>query len=186
MDGAYIENMVKALEENGIKNTRAADRDKWSGGTVSDAFDVLSKRSRDGSKSDLSAMGTKGEQFNLIGYSYGALQASQAALDYADNGGKVDHLVLVGAPISKQLLEQLQKHPNIGKVEVIDLDEHGDPIKAGMSTGDLVMSVPELGLDFSSGVNGEGKGHFYYGGNSPTGDSRRRKLAKTLFDLGLR
>lgn len=186
MEGPYIIDMVGMLEEVGVKNVRAADRRKWSGGALLDSIDVFDKRRRDDTDSDLSAMGTTGEQFNLIGYSYGALQASQAAIDYADNGGKVDHLVLIGAPISKEFLGKLEGHPNIGKIDVIDLNEYGDPIRAGMSTGALLMSVPVLGLDFSFGKYGKINGHFFYGGLPPVGQARRRELARRIFELGIR
>jgi len=186
MNGKYITDMVEALNEVGVMNARSADSEKWSNGTIADVIDVLDKRNRDDQDSDLSAMGKRGERFNLIGYSYGALQASQAAIDHADKGGEVDHLVLIGAPISGEFLEKLKKHPNIGKVEVIDLGTHGDPIKAGMSTGELFRSVPKLGFDFSSNEDEGRKGHFYYGGKSKEGKRRRRELAKRLHGMGLR
>jgi len=186
MEGAYIADMVKALKEAGVLNVRSAESKKWSGGHISDALDVLNKRKRDEQDSDLSAMRKEGEQFNLIGYSYGGLQASQAAIDYADEGGKVDHLVLLGTPISREFLDKLKNHPNIGRVEVINLEKQGDPIKAGMTTGALLGSLPKLGLDVSSGGDGGKKGHFYYGGDSAEGRQRRRELANRLYSMGLK
>ncbi len=186
MEGPYVADMVEAMKEAGVKNVRIADRSKWSKGEIPDAVDVIDKRYRDDGESDLSGMGTEGEQFNLVGYSYGGLQASQAAIDHADRGGRVDHLVLVGTPISKEFLDKQNKHPNINKVEVIDLQEYGDPIKAGMSTGELAKSLPELGLDLSFGSQKDKKGHFYYGGNSAEGQRRRRALARQLKEMGMK
>jgi len=186
MEGPYIVDMVKVLEEAGVENVRAADRRKWSGGAIFDSIDAFNKRRRDDEVSDLSEIETTGDQFNLIGYSYGALQASQAAIDYADNGGKVDHLVLIGAPISKVFLGKLNNHPNIRSVEIINLSKYGDPIHAGMSTAELFMSIPALGADFLSGKYGNIRGHFYYGGKPPVGHARRRDLASRVFVLGVR
>jgi hypothetical protein len=185
MEGAYLDDMVKALEDNGIGNARTADPKKWSKGTMRDAFDILSERNRDDESSDLSSMGKKGDQFNLIGYSYGGLQAAQAAADYAEKGGKVDHLVLIGTPVSKEFLDKLKANPNIGKVEVIDLMEQGDPIRAGMGTGELISAAPKLGLDFSETYKKDHRGHFYYGGGDSNGRTRRRELARRLRKLGL-
>jgi hypothetical protein len=186
MDGAYIQDMVKALEESGVKGVRAADPNKWSKGMALDAVDVFGERNRDDDESDFSSMGKEGDQFNLVGYSYGGLQAAQGAIDHADNGGKVDNLVLIGTPVSAEFLEKLKKHPNISKVEIIDLGEHGDPIRAGMSTGELVKGLPKLGTDFYADYDGTNRGHFYYSGDSEESRLRRRSLAKRLRELGIK
>lgn|GEM_PF-6569826 len=144
MEGEYINDMVEAMKEAGIKNARAADKELWSKGIIKDAMNARSERKRDDEPSDLSRMGKEGKQFNLVGYSYGGLQAAQAAADHADEGGYVDNLVLVGTPIDKTFLAKLQSHPDIGGVRVIDLTKHGDPIKAGMSGRELLKAVPEL------------------------------------------
>lgn len=186
MEGPYITEMVQALSDAGIGHVRAAIRYKWSNGALRDSVDAFFKRDRDDSPIDLSAMGTVGEQFNLIGYSYGALQAAQAAMDYADRGGKVDHLILIAAPISRAFLTTLEKHPNIGQVDIMDLTRQDDPIHAGMTAGDLLLGIPRLAWQFADGKYGAPRGHFYFGGTSPQSTKRRRTLATQLFELGLR
>ena len=186
LDGSYIQDMVKALGNAGLKNVRAADTKKWSRGLASDAFDVFTERKRDDEKSDHSGFGTVGEQFNLVGYSYGGLQAAQAAADYADRGGKVDHLVLVATPVSPKFLKNLRQNPDIGKVIVINLKDKGDDIRAGMSMAELISSLPKLGLDFLAAQGNTYRGHFYYSDETPAGAERRKLLAKQLFDRGLR
>jgi pimeloyl-ACP methyl ester carboxylesterase len=110
---------------------------------------VFSKRERDDVILRFSAIGGESVQLNLIGYSYGGLQAAQAAADYVENGGRVDHLVLIGTPISTELLNKLKANSNIGNIEVIDLTGQGDPIRAGMGTGELIRSFPELAAEFT-------------------------------------
>ncbi len=187
MEGDYIDDMKKSLEEAGIKNVRVADPKKWStGNTLTDAASVPFKNSRDGKHSDLSGFGEEGEQFNLVGYSYGGLQAAQGAIDYADKGGTVDNLVLMGTPIEKGFLSKLQNHPNIKSVKIIDLGEHGDPINAGMSDTEVLGSVPELGWQVSHGRDLGKSGHFYYSEETPAGAKRRRELAGLLRKQGLK
>jgi len=186
LEGTYIQDMVKELGNAGLKNVRPADAKKWSRGQASDAFEVLTERKRDDEKSDHSGFGTIGEQFNLVGYSYGGLQAAQAAADYADQGGKVDHLVLLATPVSPEFLDKLRRNPNIGKVVVIDLADKGDDIRVGMSMGELLKSLPKLGLDFRATFTDTYRGHFYYSDVTPAGAERRKSLAKQLFDRGLR
>ncbi len=185
MEGNYIDDMVAALTDAGIGNVRAANPEHWSrGSTISDAIGVLVERERDHEQSNLSEFGETGEQFNLVGYSHGGLQAAQAAADFADRGGWVDNLVLIGSPISQEFLTRLQNHVNIGSVKIINLAGQGDPLHAGMGTGELVASVPELALQF---LDSGSDGHFYYtGNNDPANRLRRRELAKQLYKLGLR
>jgi len=104
MKGAYIDDMVKALEEQGINNVRAADPKIWSrGSSLNDALAVPFENSRDDKQSDFSKFGEEGDQFNLIGYSYGGLQAAQGAIDYADQGGTMivsaDNIKRCGYPV---------------------------------------------------------------------------------------
>lgn len=190
MNGGYIDDMVKALEEAGVGNVRAADPRKWSRGDfVHDGIAVPFLNQRDRKPSDLSGFGEEGEQFNLIGYSFGGLQAAQAAADYADRGGKVDNLVLLGAPIEREFLEQLQNNPNIKSVKIIDLTEHGDPIKAGMSDVEVLLSTPELGVQFVRGMMDDEQpkpGHFRYSGLDEQSRRLRRALAKQLVEQGLK
>jgi len=190
MKGAYIDYMIKALEEQGVKNVRAADPKKWSKGHIAlDALSVPFENSRDDKQSDFSKLGEEGEQFNLIGYSYGGLQAAQGAIDYADKGGTVDNLVLMGAPVEPGFLKKLKSHPNIKSVKIIDLPERGDPIKAGMSDLDVLGSLPKLGVDSLRNYWNDNKdniGHFYYSGNGVESQRRRRELARKLFRDGLK
>ncbi|CAA6605108.1 hypothetical protein MTBLM1_40312 [Rhodospirillaceae bacterium LM-1] len=187
MDGAYVGDMVKAMQESGVGNSQAVDRSKWSIHEYVDAPMTLLRRDRDGAATDFSQFGKDGKQFNMVGYSHGGLQAAQAAADYAAAGGKVDHLVLVGTPISRDFLDRLQSHPNIGKVIVKDIEGQGDPIRAGMSAGEQIRSVPKLYEDRERGrEEGRSLGHFYYAGEDAIGKLRRRELAKQLYDWGLR
>ncbi len=187
MDGAYIGDMVKAMQENGIGSSQAADAEKWADGEKVDAAMTLLRRNRDRADTDFSQFGKDGKQFNMVGYSHGGLQAAQAAADYASVGGKVDHLVLVGTPVSQEFLNKLKSNPNIGKVIVKDIEGQGDPIRAGMGAGELVMSLPKLVEDRRIGdEQGRNLGHFYYAGEDAIGKLRRRELAKQLYDWGLR
>ena len=188
MDGEYIPDMVKALEEAGFENVRALDRETWSSGMYVDAAGTVLERVRDDEATDFSGFGNKGEQFNLVGYSHGAQQAAQAAADYADSGGKVDNLVLIGAPVSQEFLDALKNHPNIGNVIVKDLTAEGDRIRAGMGLGEQILAAPSLGADLSAArvSDSPAKGHFYYSDNGRSGSERRRELAKWLKNQGLK
>ena len=59
------------------------------------------------------------------------LIAAQLAVKYANKGSIIDHLVLIGSPISKSFLNHVQNTRNIKKVIIINLDKQGDPIYAG-------------------------------------------------------
>jgi|SRR5690554_1310210 len=184
MDGAYIRPMVKAMREAGINSAMYVDRDKWSGGTAMDAAvgSVLG-RDYDPRFPMLLRVATNqtASQFNLIGYSYGSVVAAQLAAKYARQGTVVDHLVLIGSPISQAFLEMLRDITDIRKVVVIDLDEHGDPIYAGMSVIELFMELPLLASQMP-----HSEGHFYYADPSEVGNERRRKLAEELYRVGVR
>jgi hypothetical protein len=129
------------------------------------------------------SMDKPSNQFNLIGYSYGSLLAAQTAWYYAKKGNVVDHLVLLGSPISESFLAKLQAHKNIKKVIVINLKEHGDLIYAGMPETELITSAFTLGQQFSSG---KGEGHFYYAHVVKDSPRRWKELAERLFNAGLR
>ncbi|QQZ42021.1 hypothetical protein IF690_00315 [Pseudomonas sp. SK3(2021)] len=120
-------------------------------------------------------------QFNIVGYSWGAVIAARSAIYYARAGIKIDHLVLIGAPINKSLRDAVSTHPNIGSTIIIDLKDKGDPIYAGISDEELMKASIELGKQMLNGG-----GHFYYSGNNPEGKARRRELAKLLYKKGLR
>lgn len=105
------------------------------------------------------------------------------ALHYSRQGVKVDYLVLVGAPINTSLLKAVNFDPNIQKMIVIDLADHGDPIYAGMSDIELIEAVRTLAEQMMSGT---GEGHFHYAVESGEGATRRMVLARSLYQRGLR
>ncbi|WP_457323200.1 hypothetical protein, partial [Roseateles sp. P5_E11] len=182
MDGAYIKDMVRAFGGNGIALT-PVDREKWSGGTLLDAsvgVDIY----RDGKfpiQVLLDNFHQTGPQFNLVGYSYGSVAASQVAINYAQAGTQVDNLVLIGAPIGEKFLNELKATENIKNVVVINLTEQGDPIHAGMTRNELLLSAPTLAKQMV-----ESSGHFYYAPSSADGQARRDALAAYLYSKGVR
>jgi hypothetical protein len=127
----------------------------------------------------------RGGQFNLIGYSYGALVAAQTAAYYADKGQYVNNLVLIGSPISEEFLSQLQSNSNIGNVIVRNLTFNKDPIYAGIPYSELVASASLLAYDMVADPQA-GTGHFYYVPDNQTGQTRRAELAQQLYESGLR
>jgi hypothetical protein len=122
-------------------------------------------------------------QFNFIGYSWGAVIAARTALEYAKGKARIDNLVLIGAPINMSLLMAVKSNPNIKKVVIMNLAQHGDPIYAGMSDIELINSVPSLASQMR---RGNGEGHFYYAIEGSEGKVRRQMLARKIFDEGLR
>jgi hypothetical protein len=185
MNGTYISDMVKDMKSAGINDARAADTWAFSSGTAVDAFvGVDALRNYDPEfGGEILNRDSKSTQFNLVGYSYGSLVAAQEAMYYANKGAVVDHLVLIGSPISQEFLGQLRDTVNIRNVTVINLTEHGDPIYAGMGVGKLnsVWTVGQLASQQQTGT-----GHFYYAPDTPEGHGRRVDLANELFSDGLR
>ncbi|MFL1405039.1 alpha/beta fold hydrolase [Marinobacter sp. M1N3S26] len=183
IDGSYIQSIVSEMHDAGISSAVFVDRDKWSGGTVLDALvGVRFAREYDPNfPLMLRANSRPGEQFNLVGYSYGSLLAAQVAAKYGLKGTTVHHLVLIGAPISQTFLNLLRKTPAIKKIIVMDLDEHGDPIYAGIPYHEVASSSPLLGYQMA-----RQKGHFYYSVDGETGKRRHGELASYLYDQGLR
>ncbi len=181
--GAYISKLVKAFHEAGIKSAVYLDRKKWSGGILLDvAGGVIVGRDYDPGFPMLFRLHNNAhKQFNLIGYSYGSIISAQLAVKYAKKGSRVDNLVLIGSPISEQFLKMLRNMKTIKKVIVINLDEHGDPIFAGMGVFDLMTATPKIGNQMF-----ESTGHFYYAEKGKEGDKRRKELADKLYTLGLR
>jgi len=125
----------------------------------------------------------KSGQFNFIGYSWGAVIAARTALYYAKRQSTIDNLVLVGAPINASLLMAVKINPNIKNVIVLNLNQYGDPIYAGMSDVELIESVPTLASQMR---NGKGDGHFYYAIEGGVGRVRRQILANSLSMQGLK
>lgn len=183
MDGDYIRPLISAFHSAGISSAVYVDRDKWSGGTILDASigSVLGREYDPRFPMLIRKTSSRSSQFNLIGYSYGSIVASQLAAKYASRGTRVDYLVLIGSPISSNFLSVLRNSINIKNTIIINLDEHGDPIFAGIDTIKLFSSLPTL-------INQMPKssGHFYYADPSAQGEERRRALAENLYKIGLR
>lgn len=194
LDGAYVQPQLAAFRKAGmaycfagLTNSAAADIPEAlkPAGTILDAIrSGLSIRYRDdGEWTITSGMAPEAPQFNLIGYSYGSLLAAQTAWSYARAGHVIDHLVLVGSPIDKDFLTDLQQHKSIRKVVIIDLTRFGDPIYAGMPWADLVACAPQLARQM---VAGRGEGHFYYAHVVADSEQRWAALAQRLASEGLR
>lgn len=183
LDGEYILKMISAFRNAGIISAMYVDRQKWSAGTAADAsIGVMLGRNYDPRFPMLLRVNKNGgAQFNLIGYSYGSVIAAQVAMKYANGGTKVNHVVLIGSPISKPFLVRLESNKNISRVVVVNLVNQGDPIAAGMSDLDIIVSSPLLVIQMP-----KSEGHFYFAGSDKKSDERRKLLAKTLFDIGLR
>lgn len=182
MDGKYLNDMADALRETGISNVHVADPKIFSTGTTgSDVLASLYLMGRDDFATDFkNGFDTTGKQFNLIGYSYGSLKAAQAALDYAELGGKIDNVVLIGSPLGEIEHHMLDNHPNIGKLYVESIP--GDPIHIGMSRAELIGSSYELGMQWY-----DGEGHFTYNDRAgPAGNVLRRVLANRIRNSGLK
>ena len=66
----------------------------------------------------------EGEQLNFACYSYGSVLQAHAALGLADQGQKIDNLILIGSPISSdsELYNELTNNENIGNVIRVDID----------------------------------------------------------------
>lgn len=109
----------------------------------------------------------------------GAVVGRNTEGQYVDKVQAVDYLVLMGSPISEEMLEEVKQQSLIKHV-VLDLKEHGDPIHAGMSFFDPAEHVPLLGSQMTeSSERKEDVGHFYYGIDGPSGEQRRLELAQS-------
>lgn len=190
LDGPYVEGKLQALREAGVANVSAgqvdtARRNFPQAGMFIDALRAgTTLREEDPGDWVLAPppQATSGP-FNLIGYSYGSLIAAQTAAYHARHGFTVDALVLIGSPIGPGLLGWLRAHPRIGQVLVIDLTEHGDPIRAGMPQGELTQATALLVRQM---VAGRGEGHFHYAVDGAPGRERWAALAARLHAAGLR
>ncbi len=187
VNGSYIKDMTNRLSATGIRNVRAATPEFASfGNMVFDAALVIKLNKYLGDRTYSRYQGRvhlnlpKGEQLNLIGYSYGSVVAAQTALAIAAGGQRVDNVVLIGAPINQDLLDALKSNKNIGNVHVINLTEKGDPIYAGMPDIEIIKAMPTLIEQQSKGT-----GHFYYAPETEEGAARRSELAKEIKKMGL-
>jgi len=187
LDGIYLQDQVDALQQAGIRHVWVGRRTM---GALPDAARSASDLRYKGRSDDQSWMiegmeKVSAPQFNLIGYSYGSLMAAQTAHVYGSNGHVVDHLVLIGSPIDADFLADLQGNPNIKRVIIINLQEHGDPIYAGISQWRLTAASWKLKTQDEESGNTMGVGHFYYRPASDEGKRRRRELAKLLVQQGV-
>ncbi|MBL4797667.1 MAG: alpha/beta fold hydrolase [Oleispira sp.] len=183
LNGSYIPQIISSFHDSGINSAIYLDRDKWSGGQGADAvIGVFLGRNYDPRFPMLLRLHNNSHsQFNLIGYSYGSLIAAQLAAKYSRKGTIVDHLVLIGSPISKEFLNQLKNNLLIKNIIIINLDTQGDPIYAGMEATDLIYNSLELAQQM-----GDSSGHFHYAKEGQEGDKRRTQLAQELYSKGLR
>jgi len=103
-------------------------------------------------------------QFNLVGYSMGSVDSAFAALQLSKEGKTIDHLVLIGSPISdsSSLMQQLLGQSNIKNIFRYDVS--GDPLAPTIGFGDLNR-------------------HFYFTDND---DGQQDWLSNNLFDQGIR
>ncbi|TWI95983.1 RHS repeat-associated protein [Mucilaginibacter frigoritolerans] len=81
----------------------------------------------------------EGEQFNMVGYSYGSVLQAQAAIKLANSGQVIDNLVLIGSPISDKsdLYNDLTSNKNIKNV--IRYDIKGDAISNPQGVYDFLI-----------------------------------------------
>jgi Thioesterase domain len=190
LDGPYVEGQLQALRDVGVAHVSAgqvdtARRNFPQVGMFLDALRAgTSLREEDPGDWVLAPppQATSGA-FNLIGYSYGSLIAAQTAAYHARHGFTVNHVVLIGSPIGPGLLATLRSHPRIGQVVVVDLAEHGDPLRAGMPQGELTQATPLLVRQM---LAQRGEGHFHYAVDGELGRQRWAALAARLRDAGLR
>nr|WP_255669518.1 alpha/beta hydrolase [Myroides oncorhynchi] len=120
----------------------------------------------------------EGEQLNLAGYSYGSVLQAHVALRLADEGIKVDNLVLIGSPISdkSELYNALLDNENIGKV--IREDIVNDKLSNPQSLEEFIEGGKQ---------NSSDKGpHFNLARPGDEEDKNIDKLAKKLVNEGVK
>lgn len=126
------------------------------------------------------------DQFNIVGYSWGAVIACLVARYYALAEVEIDNLVLIGAPVNGDLYEWIRTMPQIKNIIVENLGRFGDPIYLGMSDGELIAAVPELAGTMNADPTAPQVGHFYYSGSGTTDTlNRKRSLVTSLVSRGL-
>ena len=187
MDGPYIQHMITALKDAGVKKSYAARKEVWSqGSVVADGLSVMRLYKRDQTATNFSHFRSGSGQFNLVGYSYGSIQVAQIAADYADAGGKVDYLVLIASPIHAEFLDDLIDHPNIKHIHQITLSPYGDDMGPTQGMTDLVLSGLKIIPDFIAGGFRPFNGHFALIRDDKIGQERLYQIAAKLYEVGLR
>lgn len=193
LDGAYIQPTLDALSNAGIKNisvgltntaTRNVPKQIVLAGTLVDAIRAgLTIRFEDNSEWTINAGMSSGEQFNLIGYSYGSLLAAQAANFYAKTGVVINNLILIASPIDADFLTHLKNTQNIKKVTVLNIK--GDDIYAGITQLELINPsvLKKLGDDM---LAYKGQGHFYFAHPVPDLPLRLKYLAEQIAATGVK
>ena len=189
--GSYKSDFVRAFNEAGISNTRGSNPSVTTGGRLPGGFIPDALLGVPMLNQDLGenlalydpALGrtSNDPQFNLVGYSWGAVIAAHQAIAMAQRGECVNNLVLIGAPINQSLKDRLDATSGIGNIIYKNLSDQGDPIYPGISDHGLAASTPELMAQML-----QNSGHFYYSGTGATGAGRRNALAQELFNAGLR
>ncbi|WP_257668292.1 RHS repeat-associated core domain-containing protein [Parapedobacter tibetensis] len=98
----------------------------------------------------------EGEQFNLMGYSYGAVLQAHVALRLANAGHKIDNLVLIGSPIStkSELYKSLTSNKNIR--QVLRYDIPGDKLSNPKNILEFIQGSRQ-----NSDPNNTGEGPHY-------------------------
>ena len=199
--GDYKDDFVRALSRTGIRNVRASDPsirsvkigflERLGFGYLTDAVLGVNLLNNDLGKTELNIpqlrpqFGGGEEQYNLVGYSWGAAITAQHAISMANEGTTVDNLVLIGAPINESLVEELASTSNIKSVTDINLTEHGDAAYPGMTDLEVLWyGATNMAPDMLRG--GAGTGHFYYNASGPEHSQRRDNLAQILVKKGLK
>jgi RHS repeat-associated protein len=102
------------------------------------------------------------EQFNIVGYSQGSVEAVTGALEISRRGGIVDHLILIGTPLKKDggLLKQAISDNNIKNIDILNVK--GDPVSGN-------------GTDLNR--------HFYFTTNE---QGQQDQLVNSIYGFGVR
>ncbi|HTU65579.1 MAG TPA: RHS repeat-associated core domain-containing protein [Steroidobacteraceae bacterium] len=181
-DAEYKADFVEAMDEAGVQDANAVPEAATSpGGITADL--VLLPNVNNVTAANIVTPGVQpggvGQQYNLVGYSYGSVLAAQQALSESDKGVQVDNLVLIGPPINQDLMDAVMSSPNIANVIVQNIA--GDPVHAGMTDGQLAAASPTLAYQMIMGT-----GHFTYAGADAGAAQRRRELVSELVKKGVR
>ncbi|MXV18004.1 alpha/beta hydrolase [Hufsiella ginkgonis] len=124
----------------------------------------------------------EGEQFNLVGYSYGSVLQAQAALKLAKSGQVIDNLVLIGSPIStdSDLYKQLSENGNIKSILRYDLP--GD----ALSNSDGIMDILKGAWQSSPLGSGDNAHHFDAARPGKDADKTIDAIVKWLKENGVK